>query len=160
MTVDAALADRFYGSTTADSGITGDYFQLTSRETAKSSRDVSSSKQAWGLGHRTRHTTASVLDVGDSLTVSPRPAPTAESNGSPLDARYEELLAAHGQLASKKFESGGLTDSEQRELRMIRWALNSIEMQQLAPSVNAMRSLVQLHRKLERDVDRLVAAIG
>lgn len=73
--------------------------------------------------------------------------------------RYEELARQHGELAVKKLEEGGLTAAEERQLRMVKWALDSIEMEQMEPAIKRLQNLVQMHRQLQKEVDRLVSVV-
>lgn len=84
-----------------------------------------------------------------------RSAPVA---GMP-SGNYEQLAREHGELAAKQFDEGGLTADEQRQLRMMKWALDTIEMEQMEPSLRRLQDLAQMHRKLQREVDRLVAVV-
>lgn len=74
-------------------------------------------------------------------------------------SKYEEVARQHGELAAKQFSEGGLTDAEQKQLRMMKWTLDTIEMDQMEPSLRRLQDLVQMHRKLQKEVDRLVAVV-
>lgn len=78
----------------------------------------------------------------------------------PATAERRAILEAeHGRLAAKQFESDGLTVAEERELRMVRWALDALDMDEMEPAIRRLQDLVALHQNLQREVDRLVAAV-
>lgn len=83
----------------------------------------------------------------------------AVAGAPPTTSKYEDLAKQHGALAVKQFEGGGLTAAEQRQFRMLKWALDTIEMEQMEPSLKRLQGLVQMQRKLQKEVDRLVAVM-
>lgn len=77
---------------------------------------------------------------------------------STASSKYKDLAKQRGALAAKKLESG-LTAAEQRELRMLSWAIGTMEMEQMEPSLKQLEGLVEMQRKLQKEVDRLVAVM-
>lgn len=75
------------------------------------------------------------------------------------DEEYVALVAIQAKLAVRELE-GELTTSERRQLELVRWTIDQIEMAQAAEHLGFLRQLAELQEKLAEDVSRFVAAAG
>ena len=74
------------------------------------------------------------------------------------EGEFEELLKQQATLAQKKVVQG-LTDSESRELKMIRWVIDRVENERIGNDIKSLEKLVTLHERLATEVSRLIESI-